>query len=241
MCHPQSTFEEKKKNHLSCKRCKNFFFGRFFFFFFSSIWNTSVTRPLHHTPTVKTKRQHTTEPFVSTPMTDVWMQALTSRRRSWIEETSQSRSPCDGLGFTPPPPPPPLSQHPNDWGINRWLDRPWKLVSRLWHAGKTNRCLLRRLRLEETYVLDAAVWVVHSACDIISHWRLVSTALLLWYGLDSVVASWLKRKMSPRNSWKPRVCGLWRLFLLVLRNKTDYIWTRTHRLTGLSVTFNAGT
>lgn len=78
--------------------------------------------------------------------------------------------------FHPPPP-------SRDRGIILWFDRPWKLghseskykfprtnlaMSRLWHAGKTNGCLLRRKRLEKTCVLDAAVWVVHSVCDIIS-------------------------------------------------------------------------
>lgn len=94
---------EKIKYHLS-KRCKNFLF---FLSFFSSqccLKHFSTAASSSHPDSKNKKRQHTTEPFVSARLTDVWMQALTSRRRWLIEETSQSKFVCDGLGLTPQPP-----------------------------------------------------------------------------------------------------------------------------------------
>lgn len=89
---------KKPKNHLSCKWCKNFFF-RCFFVQLNAVWSTSVTRPLHHSLTVKNKKTPDNKALVFI-VTDVRMRALTSRNRSLKEESGISFL-CDGFSFTP--------------------------------------------------------------------------------------------------------------------------------------------
>lgn len=71
----------------------------FFFFHLNAVWSTSVTRPLHHSLTVKNRKTPDNKALVFI-VTDVRMRALTSRNRSLMEE-SGIRFLCDGLGFTP--------------------------------------------------------------------------------------------------------------------------------------------
>lgn len=72
-------------------------FSDVFFFHLNAVWSTSVTRPLHHSLTVKNKKTPDNKALVFI-VTDVRMRALTSRNRSLMEE-SGIRFLCDGLGF----------------------------------------------------------------------------------------------------------------------------------------------
>lgn len=143
MCYPESTFE--KKNHLSCKWCKNFFF-RCLFFHPNAVWSTSVTRPLHHILTVKNKKTPDNKALVFI-VTDVRMRALTSRNRSLMEE-SGIRFLCDGLGFTLRGGWNTLSHFRSKFSqINLEKAPVWVVFCRS-VLCRTNRCLLRRKRRE---------------------------------------------------------------------------------------------
>lgn len=70
-------------------------FSDVFFFRLNAVWSTSVTRPLHHSLTVKNKKTPHNKALVFI-VTDVRMRALTPRNRSLMEE-SGIRFLCDAL------------------------------------------------------------------------------------------------------------------------------------------------